>query len=297
MSEQHTPGRLRVEKSTLIFAKNAGGFCISLCPSPEANARRLAACWNLLADVPTEEIEAAANYGASWGKTGLELAALTVKLEQLRTENARLRAELEAVGAGGVQPLRAKQEGWALVPVEPTLEMVEAGAEDLRLRGLPMALLVSASECYRAMLAAAPKAPQQETPVVRALQSAILSGLSHEELLEKAHHLMTLTVNQARTIGELQEAAAAIAAPQQAAPVPPQKPELRVGQVWLTRCGAVAKIESESEKPNAPYPFLCVAGDDKWAVTEDGRYYSRNTDSHADLIELIRDVPQEGGEA
>lgn len=63
-----------------------------------------------------------------------------------------------------------------------------------------------------------PLAPQQESPVVRALQSAILSGLSHEELLEKAHHLMTLTVNQARTIGELQEAAAAEAAPQQAAP-------------------------------------------------------------------------------
>lgn len=64
MSEQHTPGRLRVEKSTLIFANNAGGFCISQCPSPEANARRLVACWNALDGISTTAIEDAERSGS-----------------------------------------------------------------------------------------------------------------------------------------------------------------------------------------------------------------------------------------
>ncbi len=39
----------------------------------------------------------------------------------------------------------------------------------------------------------------------RALHKAILNRLSHAELLEKAHYLMGLNSNQARTIGELQD--------------------------------------------------------------------------------------------
>ena len=88
-----------------------------------------------------------------------EHITVTAELDALRTENARLRAELEAVGAGGVQPLRA-QAGWALVPVEPTREMVEAAFD-----ALPNSPLEgNIRRHYRAMLAAAPKAPQQAAP-------------------------------------------------------------------------------------------------------------------------------------
>lgn len=253
MSEQHTQGKLRLERDPMHFDSmssirggehrmhlglpdelmiEVGGWS----PAQEANARRVKACWDLLVDVPTKEIEAAANYGASWGKTGLELAALTVKLEALKAENTRLRAELEAVGAGGVQPLRA-EAGWALVPVEPTLEMLDAGTDG----GAVWLNERTAATVYRLMLAAAPKAPQQ------------------------------------------------------AEPAPPQKPKLRVGQVWLTRGGATAKIVRET--PNAPYPFLCVSAEGRWTVTKDGRFDSEDVDAPDDLIKLLSDVPQEGGEA
>ena len=176
MSEQHTPGELRLERDPMHFdymtSLRGGEHRMHLglpdelmievggwSPAGEANARRLVALWNLLVDVSTNEIEAAANYGAAWGKTGLELAAVTAKLEQLRTENARLLAELEAVGAGGVQPLRA-ESGWVLVPVEPTREMVEAAFD-----ALPNSPLEgNIRRHYRAMLAAAPKAPKQAAP-------------------------------------------------------------------------------------------------------------------------------------
>lgn len=85
-------------------------------------------------------------------------------------------------------------------------------------------------------------------------------------------------------------------APQQAAPVPPQKPELRVGQVWRTRGGDVVEIKSEME--NSPYPFVCGFPGQarcKLTVTKNGTCYE-STQHPADLIELITDV-QEGGEA
>lgn len=87
-------------------------------------------------------------------------------------------------------------------------------------------------------------------------------------------------------------------APQQPAPVPPQKPKLRVGQVWRTRGGDVVEVvEIKSKTTNPKYPFRCVLAGRTWTVTKDGRYYSEDVDSPDDLIELISDVPQEGGEA
>lgn len=90
------------------------------------------------------------------------------------------------------------------------------------------------------------------------------------------------------------------AGPQQAAPVPPQKPELRVGQIWRTRGGArwggfIARIEAETT--SREYPFLCVTDHYRWTVTEDGRYWNNGVNAPDDLIELISDVPQKGGEA
>lgn len=53
----------------------------------------------------------------------------------------------------------------------------------------------------------------------RALHEAILNRLRHAELLEKAHYLMELNSNQARTIGELQDLV-------EAAPQPSPTPQL-----------------------------------------------------------------------
>lgn len=54
---KHTPGPLTLYGHDLYFAHRAGGFSLRGCPSPEENARRIAACWNLLAAFTTEEIE------------------------------------------------------------------------------------------------------------------------------------------------------------------------------------------------------------------------------------------------
>lgn len=48
------------------------------------------------------------------------IADLISEAKELRTENARLRAELEAVGAGGVQPLAPQQA--ALTPRQVTAD-------------------------------------------------------------------------------------------------------------------------------------------------------------------------------
>lgn len=57
MSAQHTLGRLTADGTVLLFARNAGGFSISGCPDAEANARRLAACWNACDGVRTDFLE------------------------------------------------------------------------------------------------------------------------------------------------------------------------------------------------------------------------------------------------
>jgi hypothetical protein len=64
MSEKHTPGKLNVHQTSVYFSNNAGGFDIRCCPSPEANARRLRACWNALDGISTTEIEAASRSGS-----------------------------------------------------------------------------------------------------------------------------------------------------------------------------------------------------------------------------------------
>lgn len=92
MSEQHTPGLLRLEcgDSGSVAFNEDGTAVFADCPhggigkiQGQKNIRRAVACWNLLADVPTKEIEAAANYGSSWGKTGIELAAVTAQRDEL----------------------------------------------------------------------------------------------------------------------------------------------------------------------------------------------------------------------
>ena len=50
-------------------------------------------------------------------------------------------------------------EGWKLVPVEPTIEMIEEGNEGFR---SPDSRRHTVSSCYKAMLAAAPTPPVSE---------------------------------------------------------------------------------------------------------------------------------------
>lgn len=88
---QHTPGLLKLFGFDLYFANNAGGFSLRGCPSPEENARRIAACWNLLAPFTTGEIE-----------QGIDLVSLVRQrdeaLQERQREHAlrvRLAGELE----------------------------------------------------------------------------------------------------------------------------------------------------------------------------------------------------------
>lgn len=67
----------------------------------------------------------------------------------------KLRSELAAT------PPTAQAEGWRLVPVEPTKEMLLAGSSDLRL-GDCIGTLVRAAECWKAMLAASPTPPAEQ---------------------------------------------------------------------------------------------------------------------------------------
>ena len=97
-------------------------------------------------------------------------AEASEQLDALQAENTRLRAELEAVGAGGVQPLRA-EAGWVLVPVErvhhwivpdfgylfPTEDAARRYLENIGADALPTA-------CYTAPQQAAPQAQPAVEP-------------------------------------------------------------------------------------------------------------------------------------
>jgi hypothetical protein len=56
MSAQHTQGKLEVAGSRVYFSSD-GGFDLRGCPLPDANARRLAACWNACEGLSTEALE------------------------------------------------------------------------------------------------------------------------------------------------------------------------------------------------------------------------------------------------
>ena len=68
--------------------------------------------------------------------------------DELVAENERLRDEI-AVALGEKQSTVIIPEGWQLVPVEPTLEMISAATRD--------SVGFGTRAAYKAMLAAAPK--------------------------------------------------------------------------------------------------------------------------------------------
>lgn len=94
-----------------------------------------------------------------------------LRIERLEAENARLRAALAAEQA---------QPGWKLVPVEPTLAMLDA----LRADTTPFLLLR-----YSAMLAAAPQPAPAEQPArcpdCRTPRSCDGDGLCLEQYIQR----------------------------------------------------------------------------------------------------------------
>ena len=76
MSTKHTLGRLKADGTRVYFDKLAGGFDIRNCPDAEANARRLAACWNALEDLSQDALD------GGWTRAGLEAYGLQMKAQR-----------------------------------------------------------------------------------------------------------------------------------------------------------------------------------------------------------------------
>jgi outer membrane murein-binding lipoprotein Lpp len=91
MSGQHTPGRLVVGELTgAVLVDERGDHIAStyngaIADNILADARRVAACWNVFAGVPTEYVEALSGVGTA--------------LSDLAAERDQLRSEVEAAGA------------------------------------------------------------------------------------------------------------------------------------------------------------------------------------------------------
>lgn len=138
----------------------------------------------------------------------LELAAYRFTVENREARIAELEAELEAIGAGGVEPLRkraaapqavqaAVPDGWKLVPVEPTQAMIDA---------MPPVEEVGYWAMYEAAIACAPEAPAHPAEGVPAQAESKIGGL-----LALARN-MVRTALDADNKTEVQEIKAAIEA-------------------------------------------------------------------------------------
>lgn len=84
MSEQmHTEGKLEARGSIVLFDNCAGGFCIRNCPSPEANAKRIAACWNACDGIDIKYLESTDNLATYARKMMLQRDNLLEALQGL----------------------------------------------------------------------------------------------------------------------------------------------------------------------------------------------------------------------
>lgn len=102
----------------------------------------------------------------------LELAAYRFTVENREARIAELEGQLEAIGAGGVEPLHkqvapqavqaAVPDGWKRVPVEPTQAMIDAM--------LPVEE-VGYWAMYEAAIACAPEAPAATQPAAQGMDA------------------------------------------------------------------------------------------------------------------------------
>ena len=153
----HAPEPWKCEGYVVYFPDLIGGFSLQHCPDAEATARRIVACVNACAgmDSPAAEI-------AELKRQRDELlVAMRQTLAMLRVTShgpsaanraeEMLHAAVCSLGADH-SPDAAKmvvQEGWQWVPVEPTIEMVQAATNS--------AVGFGTRAAYQAMLSAAPK--------------------------------------------------------------------------------------------------------------------------------------------
>lgn len=101
----HTEGRLIVNGTLIYFSGTDGGFDLRDCPSPEENARRLAACWNMCDGIDLENIEQGMPlverinvYAGQVAAFDTELAAARALLTEILTADDEMIAELRADG-------------------------------------------------------------------------------------------------------------------------------------------------------------------------------------------------------
>ena len=81
---------------------------------------------------------------------GLAYAAHAINShDELVAENERLREALECAASNLTDAAKIVQDGWQLVPVEPTIDMVQAATHN--------AVGFGTRAAYQAMLSAAPK--------------------------------------------------------------------------------------------------------------------------------------------
>lgn len=82
-----------------------------------------------------------------------QAAALLRRIPELAAERDQLRAELEKVRV---------PEGWKLVPVEPTREMLDRGSHNVNCNYHYGTMETIAKHAYKAMLTAAPTPPNAD---------------------------------------------------------------------------------------------------------------------------------------
>ena len=146
----HTPEPWKCEGYVVYFPDLIGGFSLQHCQDAEATARRIVACVNACAgmDSPAAEIaELKRQRDELLASMRQALAMLRVTSHGPSAANKAeemLHAAICSLGADH-SPDAAKMvlDGWQLIPVEPTPEMLVAIGE--------------AKPRYKAMLAAAPK--------------------------------------------------------------------------------------------------------------------------------------------
>lgn len=98
MTIEHTEGDLTYRGTLLYFANNKGGFDLRHAPAPEANARRIVACWNACNGITTESLEenGAAGYEHTVALTK-QLAEVRMVLLSTKLEWAQLWAAMDAL--------------------------------------------------------------------------------------------------------------------------------------------------------------------------------------------------------
>lgn len=111
----------------------------------------------LLRRIP--ELEAEVQEQARLNGMGAERElALMAQVSRLEAERDQLRAELENVRV---------PEGWKLVPVEPTREMLDRGSHNVNCNYHYGTMETIAKHAYKAMLTAAPTPPAQAAVAAR----------------------------------------------------------------------------------------------------------------------------------